>query len=294
MIPWDESIERIDVLSQCDGDFGVFDFDVSELQKKLVQFYSDCARWEATIRVREANQPKSVGPFYIVLNWLDEGYSGTRPVYGRDGISPNNCCKRRTRSSLTITGPYQRREQPFRFPWWTPRRAPSRLVWDARIKELADLPKSGNPDEDAEIYSVCVGWEAMIRKQRNASTDESPRIAGLDTVREPSDSRIGDSNSPDDIFESSTEIISLVAWILANPLPPPAPGQSERQRSGEGPGRQSWRRNGLKSLRMPAIPRYIIASCFWTTRDRASARPSARMDQTIDDETRTRGHDPFG
>ena len=74
---------------------------------------------------------------------------------------------------------------------------------DPAIKRFVDAIEASRPATVADIAKIAA-------KQSGAANPDG----------KPADSAIGSGS--DDIFESSTEVISIAAWILANPLPPAA------------------------------------------------------------------------
>jgi hypothetical protein len=235
-ILWDDSIEHIDVLSKCGGDFGVFDFEVPESQRKLVGFYWDCERWEDVIRARERSQPQESGPFYIALSWFDEGYSGQRPVYR---VADREMAEQLRRAANTrfSNDPQDVVESGagISFDALDAAKVPSRLVWDIDLQKLSDAVSSGNRDDDAGIYAACAEWETAIRKQmvtpQKETTLERPTgnttvALGHHTVTDtPKDTSRNDDDkkrpaqaTPSDWRQEILELLKDMADFLRSPF----------------------------------------------------------------------------
>lgn len=172
-ILWSEAINHIELLSRCEGDFSVFDFTVSPLDRQLVAFFGDCTRWEGIIKAKIKSDRANDDVFYIVRHWFEEGYSGKEPVFRVRGLT--------LASELVAAANSKYSQVPDGNVLWMGyvetyelvqhEDAPSRLAWDERIKELSQVVTGGNLDGDAEVYAACCDW--AISLQRKPSNDDA-------------------------------------------------------------------------------------------------------------------------
>jgi hypothetical protein len=126
-------------------------------------------------------------PGYVVLNWFDEGYTGSRPIYrvaereiGEQLLAAVN--------EQFATDPHTASESgsSVYFTLVDAAEAPSQLVWDSALEDLSASAAMGKEEDDVKIYSNCKRWERMIRNRKDATEVEqkpveSPPAAPLGT-----------------------------------------------------------------------------------------------------------------